>query len=75
MNIAGKPALGLWVHGDDSGALLNLQVLSARHTAAGGVGDHYITLDFSGWRYFTLVEFESERVMDLGWPYGDHYSV
>ena len=75
LNIDGKPALGLWVHGDNSGALLNLQQLSARHTTAGGVGDHYITLDFSGWRYFTLVEFESENVMSLGWPYGDSYSV
>ena len=75
LNIDGKPALGLWVHGDNSGALLNLQQLSARHTTAGGVGDHYITLDFSGWRYFTLVEFESENVMQLGWPYGDSYSV
>lgn len=75
LNIDGKPALGVWVHGDNSGALLNLQQLSARHTAAGGIGDHYITLDFTGWRYFTLVEFESENVMKLGWPYGDSYSV
>ena len=75
LNIDGKPALGLWVHGDNSGALLNLQQLSARHTTAGGIGDHYITLGFSGWRYFTLVEFESENVMSLGWPYGDSYSV
>ncbi len=72
MNLANKPALGLWVHGDNSGALLNLQVLSAAHTGAGGMGDHYITLDFSGWRYFALVEFESERISELGWPYGHH---
>jgi len=75
MNLADKPALGLWVHGDGSGALLNLQVLSAGHTGAGGTSDHYITLDFSGWRYFTLVEFESERISDLGWPYGNAYSI
>ncbi len=72
LNLANKPALGLWVHGDNSAALLNLQVLSAAHTGAGGMGDHYITLDFSGWRYFALVEFESERISELGWPYGHH---
>ncbi|HEX73127.1 MAG TPA: hypothetical protein ENN65_07410, partial [Candidatus Hydrogenedentes bacterium] len=44
MNIKDKPALGVWVHGDGSGALLNLQLLSARYTGAGAVGDHYITL-------------------------------
>ena len=65
MNLANKPALGVWVHGDNSGALLNLQVLSAAHTGAGGTGDHYITLDFAGWRYFALVEFESERISGL----------
>ncbi len=75
LNIAETPALGLWVHGDNSGALLNLQLLSARHTAAGGIGDRYITLDFSGWRYFTLVEFEGGRIEDYTWPYGDHYSI
>lgn len=75
MNLANKPALGLWVEGDNSGALLNLQVLSAAHTTAGGTGDHYITLDFSGPRYFTLVEFESERIPELGWPYGNAYSI
>ena len=75
LNMANKPALGLWVHGDGSGALLNLQTLSARHNAAGGTGDHYIALNFTGWRYFTLVEMESERISEYVWPYGDHYSI
>ncbi|MFA7692268.1 MAG: hypothetical protein GX117_07750 [Candidatus Hydrogenedentes bacterium] len=75
LNLANKPALGVWVHGDCSGALINLQVLSAAYTGDGGTGDHYITLDFSGWRYFSLVEFESERISDLAWPYGNIYSI
>lgn len=74
-SLAGRPALGLWVHGDGSGALLNLQYLSARHTGAGGLGDHYLRLDFEGWRYCALVDFEGERVADFVWPYGDHYSI
>lgn len=73
LNLSTRPALGLWVEGDNSGAIINLQVLSAAHTGAGGIGDHYITLDFLGKRYFALVEFESERIADMGWPYGHPY--
>ncbi|MCC6142474.1 MAG: hypothetical protein IT368_01585 [Candidatus Hydrogenedentes bacterium] len=73
LNIKDKPALGVWVKGDGQGALLNLQVLSSAGKANGGVGDHYITLDFDDWRYFELVEFESDTVEQYGWPYGGAY--
>lgn len=75
LNIADAPALGFWVYGDGSGALLNVQVLSARHTGAGGIGDRYVSLDFNGWRYVALIEFEGGRIADYLWPYGDPYSI
>ena len=75
LNIAGKPAFGVWVRGDGSGALLNVQVRSSEGKAAGGLGDHYITLDFTGWRYFELVEFEGARIEEQVWPYGGAYAV
>ena len=59
-------ALGIWVWGDGSGALLNLSIVET-----GGVmrRDHYIDLDFNGWKYFEFSEPEAERVYEYHWPY------
>ena len=63
-------ALGLWVKGDGSGALLNVQIRSPReyHDC---ISDHYIDLDFTGWRYVELLlrERDAERMSDYVWPY------
>lgn len=72
-NLAGKETLGLWVHGDGQGAVLNIQLRSPSHI--GGEADHYIIMDFTGWRYCELVEPEGERHADYGWPYGNVYSI
>ncbi len=66
-------ALGLWVHGDGQGEVLNVQYESPSHLR--GVADHYLVIDFTGWRYFELVEPEGERHRDYVWPYGHIYSV
>ena len=64
-------AMGLWVKGDGSGALLNVQIRSPREYH-GCISDHYIDLDFTGWRYVELLlrERDSERLTDYVWPYG-----
>ena len=63
-------AMGLWVKGDGSRALLNIQIRSPReyHDC---ISDHYIDLDFVGWRYVELLlrERDSERLSDYVWPY------
>ncbi|MGQ9649272.1 MAG: hypothetical protein ACUVXJ_04110, partial [Phycisphaerae bacterium] len=66
--------LGLWVHGDGKGEILNIQLTSPAHVS-GGIGDHYINIDFTGWRYFELVEPEGERWRQYTWPYGWSYSI
>ena len=68
IDISAKQGLGIWVYGDGSGALLNIQITSPRHIAT-GIGDHFIDLNFKGWRYFELVEPDSGRVQDYKWPY------
>jgi hypothetical protein len=40
-----------------------------------GEDDHYIIVDFTGWRYFELIEPEGERHASYVWPYGDIYSI
>ena len=61
---------GIWVKGDGSGALLNVQ-FKKPPVFGRGTSDHYITLDFKGWRYFTMLfrERDAERMGDYKWPY------
>ena len=74
--LSGTGALGVWVKGDGKGALLNIQVASPReyHSAH---SDHYITLDFTGWRYIELLlrERDVERMADYQWPYPGSYNL
>ena len=73
-NLSAHQALGVWVHGDGQGEVLNLQLKSPAHLSH-GIGEHYIPIDFTGWRYFELVEPEGERYADYKWPYGGTYSI
>ena len=59
--------MGVWIHGDGKGELLNLQLNGPDHLDC--VCDHYITVDFEGWRYCELVEPETDRFEAHSWPY------
>ncbi|HOL94469.1 MAG TPA: hypothetical protein PLH79_08990 [bacterium] len=74
LNLDGHQALGVWVKGDGRGEVLNLQLRSPEHLI-GGYGERYIVIDFTGWKYFELIEMESERYSDYRWPYGSLYSA
>ena len=74
LDLSKTQGLGVWVKGDGSGMLLNLRLMSPDHIS-GGIGDHYITLDFNGWRYFELLEHEGDRISHYGWPYGGSYAI
>ncbi|MEO2005739.1 MAG: hypothetical protein ABGY41_16765 [Candidatus Poribacteria bacterium] len=55
--------------------MLNFQVKSPEAVALGS-GDHYVVVDFTGWRYIELVEFEGVRCAEYQWPYSrDLYSI
>lgn len=74
LNLGGERALGVWVHGDGQGEVLNLQLRSPEHVV-GGIGEHYVIVDFTGWRYFELIEPEGERYANYSWPYGSDYAI
>ncbi|MBN2328554.1 MAG: hypothetical protein JXR73_15535 [Candidatus Omnitrophica bacterium] len=74
LDLSGHQALGLWVHGDGKGEVLNIQLRSPEHLI-GGYGERYIVVDFTGWKYCELLEMESERYADYHWPYGSPYSI
>ena len=74
LNLGGPRGIGFWVRGDGGGGVLNVQLRSPDHLAA-GIGEHYVDLDFTGWRYVERVEPEGERFEELAWPYGNPYAI
>jgi len=68
LDLAAKQGMGLWVYGDGQGEIINVQVQSPAHITE-AMAEHYIVVDFKGWRYFELIEPEGERFEDYRWPY------
>jgi hypothetical protein len=74
VNISNCPALGVWIHGDAKGEVLNLQLVDVTGTGP-AVGEHYVLVDFTGWHYFELVEPEGKLWSDYLWPYDNPLAV
>lgn len=68
LNLAAQQGMGVWIYGDGQGEILNFQVQSPHHVTE-AMAEHYVTVDFTGWRYFELVEPEGARFQDYQWPY------
>jgi hypothetical protein len=75
-NLSGAGALGVWVKDDGKGALLNIQLGTPREYMS-ALWDHYVTLDFTGWRYVELLmrERDVEQMSAYQWPYGGNYDI
>ena len=74
LDMSKHQALGVWVYGDGQDEVLNFQLRSPEHLVA-GIGEHYVVVDFRGWRYFELIEPEGEWYEDFAWPYGNAYAI
>lgn len=68
LNLGNNQALGVWIKGDGKGELLNLRLETPEQFSAGVRGDHFIKIDFTGWKYFELVEIESSKFSNYIWP-------
>lgn len=75
-DLKGRLALGLWVKGDGSGATLNVQIQNAREFMY-AFNEHYLKLDFTGWRYVTFLcrERDGYEWVNHVWPYSAYYGV
>jgi hypothetical protein len=73
LDLSKNQALGAWVKGDGNGELLNLRLESPRHLTHGARGDHFVKIDFTGWKYFELVEVESSEASNYIWPDSGFY--
>ena len=70
LNLKDRQALGVWVEGDGRGEIIAFRLESPRHISFGAVADRYLTVDFTGRRFFTLIETESARWNDYVWNDG-----
>jgi hypothetical protein len=75
-NLGGTAAFGVWVKGDGKGTLLNIQFGTPREYMH-ATSDHYVMLDFTGWRYVELLvrERDVEQMSNYSWPYGGSYDI
>ncbi len=64
----GKRGIGIWVKGDGSGTLVNFRFRSPMCVVAHGNSDHFVRLDFEGWRYFSFYEFENCEMKQEDFP-------
>ncbi len=68
LNLEKNQALGVWINGDGNGELLNFRIESPEHLSFGARGDHFVKIDFTGWKYCELVEIESAEFSNYSWP-------
>ena len=68
LNLSEHHGVGVWIYGDNQGELINIQLCCFKQSQI--LMDHYVRIDFAGWRYFELIEPEAERFETLSWPYG-----
>ncbi len=54
-------SIGLWVHGDGSGALLDVQLVEPSLIRA---KDHLVRIDFEGWRYVRIIDPATDAAFD-----------
>ena len=66
-NLGGAQAIGLWICGDGKGEVVNFRLNSPKHLTY-GFSDHMVRVDFTGWKYFMLVENDGGKMDDVVWP-------
>jgi len=74
VDMGARQALGMWVYGDGKSEVINFQLRSPVDTGYARA-ERYVVVDFTGWRYFDLIEQDGARFADYVWPYYGGYSV
>ena len=69
LDLGERHALGVWIHGDGQGELISMRLGSPGDWDTTDM-DHYVVVDFTGWRYFELIEPEAGEFEKYSWPYG-----
>jgi hypothetical protein len=77
IDLSKQGAIALWIYGDGKGEILNFQLRDLPQYYHGTYSDHYVDVNFVGWRYFELLlrERDAERYVDYAWPYAGVYQI
>lgn len=59
--------MGVWICGDGKGEVVNIRLHSQKHLGA-GFGDHFVKVDFTGWRYYSFYEFQNCEMKPHEYP-------
>lgn len=70
LDLSKHQALGVWIYGDGQGEIVNFRLQSPHHIT-GAFADHFVVVDFTGWRYIELIETESTRYDEYIWQRGE----
>ena len=64
VDLTGHLGLGLWVQGDGGGQNITIRMESPFHLTSGFI-DRKLIVDFTGWRYITLVEADNGTMNEI----------
>ena len=64
----GNTALGVWMYGDGSGAMVRIRLSNRLKDLPRGQADYYIKADYTGWRYFAFSESQNAEPETNDWP-------
>ncbi|MBP3692236.1 MAG: hypothetical protein J6I80_03210, partial [Clostridia bacterium] len=59
--------MGVWICGDGKGEVVNIRLHSLKHLGT-GYGDHFVKVDFTGWRYYSFYEFQNAEMKPNEYP-------
>ena len=59
--------LGVWIKGDGKGETVNVRLRSYKHIDP-GYGDHFVKVDFTGWRYYSWYELQNCEMKHEEYP-------
>ncbi|MCL5743610.1 MAG: hypothetical protein M1541_06745 [Acidobacteria bacterium] len=71
-DLSGHRALGVWVEGDGSGAVLHFTL---EDSGRWNVRDYYVRLNFKGRRYVEIPEAAKGEVYDFAFPYSNYWPI
>jgi hypothetical protein len=63
----GKRGIGVWIRGDGRGETVNIRLRSDLWVGH-AIADHFMKVDFTGWRYYSFYESQNGEMDVADWP-------
>lgn len=67
LDTEGRRGIGVWICGDGRGETINIRLRSDLWIGA-AMADHFVKVDFTGWRYFSFYESQNGEMEHGDWP-------